>query len=139
MRRFIAAVLVVSFGQLACYNTYYIPRDELKKLQQSESHVATVKDVEGRKVVVKDTTRLFVRSKGGKRYQLTPFNFKLTERQLVASDRDYILDLAGLKKNAEVDIISTWKTTLWIGLGAAALAGLIVVTILSAKSKPQQK
>lgn len=134
MRRFIALVVLVAFGQIACYNTYYIPRAELKKLQQSESHVQTVKDLKGRSVVVKDTTRLFVRSRGGKRYQLTPFNFKLTERQLVASDRDYILDVQEIERNAEIDMISTWKTAVWIGLGAAALAGLIFVTVLSARS-----
>lgn len=135
MKRAVAVVVLVAFSVSGCYNTYYISRDELDKLQTSETGSATVRDREGREVTVKDDTRLFVRSKGGKRYPLTPFNFKKTESQIVASDRDYILDLASLREEAEVDHVSTWKTATLIGIGAAALAGLIVLTVLSAKSK----
>ncbi len=139
MKKAVACWVLVAFGTVGCYNTYLIPRTELETLQTSESGTATVRDVDGREITVKDDTRLYVRSKGGKRYPITPFNFRMTESQIVASDRDYILDLASLKDEAEVDHVSTWKTVTMISLGAAALAGLIVVTVLSAKSKAEQQ
>lgn len=139
MKRAVALGVLIAFGTVGCYSTYLIPRSELETLQTSETGTATVRDTDGREVAVKDDTHLYVRSKGGKRYPLTPFNFRMTESQIVASDRDYILDLASLKDEAEVDHVSTWKTVTLISLGAAALAGLIVVTVLSAKSKSSQQ
>jgi hypothetical protein len=138
MKRLVALVVVPSFLFAACYNSYDIPRSELLTLQGSESGMATVKDIKGREVQVKDDSRLYVRSKGGKRYPITPFNFKVTESQLVASDRDYILDLGSLRDEAEVDKVSVWKTSLLIGAGVAAVAGLIVVTVLTAGKKSLQ-
>jgi hypothetical protein len=132
MKRVVALLLVVSFLSAGCYNTYVISREELGKLQNSEAGLETVKDKDGDAIVVKDDTRLFVRSKGGKRYPITPFNFKMTESQLVASDRDYILDLNGIKDDAEVDHPSTFKTVALISLGVAVVAGLVVVTVLTA-------
>lgn len=126
MKRVVAAVLVVSTFGLGCYNTYTVPRSQLGNLQEvPEAGQATVKDTDGKDIVVKEDTRLFVRSQGGKRYPITPFNFKMTESQLVASDRDYILDVNSLKDNAEVDHMSTWKTALWIA-GGVALAGTLI-------------
>ena len=137
MKRVIAIAVVVSFTMAGCYSTYVIPRSELDKLQNSETNKEAVKDVDGNSVQVNDDTHLFVRSKGGKRYPITPFNFKMTESQLVASDRDYILDLNGLEDRAEVDHASTWKTVTLITLGAAVVAGLVAVTVLTAGKKSQ--
>lgn len=139
MKRVIAMIIVTSFMITSCYNSYKIPRKELETLQTSESGIAEVTDVKGNKVEIKDDTRLYVRSKGGKRYPITPFNFKITESQLVASDRDYILDLNSLREEAEVDKVSIWKTSLLIGAGVAAVAGLIVVTVLTAGKKSLQE
>ena len=135
MIRVTAVAVFVAFLATACYNTYTIPREELAKLQTSDAGKETVKDKKGENVLVKDDTHLFVRSRGGKRYPITPFNFKMTESQLVASDRDYILDLNGLRDDAEVDHVSGWKTGLLIGAGAAVVAGLIVAIVLTAGSK----
>ena len=89
MKRVVALTVAVAFFSLGCYNTYYIPRSELGTLQEApEAGNATVTDDKGQGVQVDDETRLFVRSKGGKRYPITPFNFKMTESQLVASDRE---------------------------------------------------
>ena len=104
MRRFVALALIFAFTSLGCYNTYYIDRGQLAELQVvPETGKATVTDSKSKAVQVDDDTKLFVRSEGGKRYQLTPFNFTMTESQLVASDRDYILDMTELKEMAEVD------------------------------------
>jgi len=126
MRKVVASLLVVSLLSLGCYNTYLIPRSELATLQEvPESGQATVSDAKGQQITVKDDTRLYVRSTGGKRYPITPFNFRLSESQLVASDRDYILDVNGLRETAEVDQLSKWKTGLWIA-GGVAVFGVIV-------------
>lgn len=126
MRKVVASMLVMSLLSLGCYNTYLVPRSELATLQEvPESGQATVRDTQGNEVVVKDDTRLFVRSTGGKRYPITPFNFRLSESQLVASDRDYILDVNGLREQAEVDQLSKWKTGLWIAGGVAVFATIV--------------
>ena len=135
MKRLIAVLLLVSFAPVACYNTYYISRDELKKLEHSDKPTVVVKDIQGKNVQVNENTRLFVRSVGGKRYRLTPFNFKITQHQLVASDRDYILQLQALKDKAEIDVPSWWKNGLLIGTGVLAIAGLIVAVVMTSGSK----
>lgn len=133
----IAALLVlVSFGSYACYNTYYVDMDELQTIQSAEKGtkiaLPTNKD---EKVVVAPATRLFVRDVNGKRYQITPYNFRIINQQLVASDRDYIFMMNQLKPKAEIELLSTWKTVGIVGLGAAAVAGLIVATIVTAGRK----
>ncbi|HHW97309.1 MAG: hypothetical protein ACOX51_02195 [Myxococcota bacterium] len=126
MRRFVALTLIFAFTSLGCYNTYYIDRGQLAELQVvPETGKATVTDSKSKAVQVDDDTKLFVRSEGGKRYQLTPFNFTMTESQLVASDRDYILDMTELKEMAEVDHMSRWKTGLLIGGGVAVFATIV--------------
>ena len=135
MRRFISIVVLIAFSQVACYNTYYITRDELKKLEHSENASKVVKDKEGKPIEVKETTRLFVRSLGGKKYRITPFNFKLTSHQLVASDRDYILDVRQLRPDAEIEVPNWWLNALWIGGGVVAIAGLITAFALTSGSK----
>lgn len=135
MKRIVSILLLISFFTFSCYNTYYIPRGELLKIQSSEEEVVVVTAIDNKPVQIKNDTRLFVRSAGGKRYQLTPFNFKITESQLVASDRDYLLALDGLKEYGEVDHVSTWKTALLIGGGAGVVAGLIIVVILTSGKK----
>jgi len=47
--------------------------------------------------VVERDTRLAVRSEGGRKYPVTPFNFSVTQTQLVASDRDTLLALDELR------------------------------------------
>lgn len=135
MKKLVGVVLLVIFAPVACYNTYYINRSELEKLERSDKTAVVVKDSKGRNIQVRETSRLFVRSKGGKRYQLTPFNFKLTKQQLVASDRDYILDVNGLKSGGEIDTPSIWKNALLISGGVGIVAGLILLVILTSGSK----
>ena len=135
MKRLISIALLVIFAPIACYNTYYISNDELKKLERSDKPMVVVKDHKGQELQVKETSKLYVRSVGGKRYQITPFNFKLTAQQLVASDRDYILDVKGLKPGGEIDTPSVWKNALLIGGGVAIVTGLILGVVFTAGSK----
>ncbi len=133
----IAALLVlVSFGSFACYNTYYVDMDDLQKIQSAEEGTKiAVPTHKEEKVVVEPGTRLFVRDVNGKAYQITPYNFRMINQQLVASDRDYIFMMNQLKPKAEVELLSTWKTVGLVGLGAAAVTGLILATVLTAGRK----
>lgn len=138
MKKLVALLVVLAFASFACYNTYRVDIETMKALQTAEagnSKVVETKD--GKNVEVNRSTRLFVRDVDGKRYMITPYNFKLTNSQLVASDRDYIFMLNQLKGTGEgeVDLLSTPKTVLLIAGGAAAVAGLIVVTVLTAGQK----
>ena len=141
MKRLVSVMLLIVFAPIACYNTYYISNDELKKLERADKTSAVVKDEKGRELQVQGTSKLFVQSLGGKRYQLTPFNFKLTSQQLVASDRDYILDVNGLKPDykgvqpgGQIDRPSIWKNALLIGGGVALVTGLILGVVFTSKS-----
>lgn len=127
MKRLVSLALVFSMLALGCYNTYRIPTSQLEALQAppEQGDSITVTDEKGQQVQVKDDSRLFVESDGGKRYPITPFNFKLTESQLVASDRDYILARDGLKDGGEIELVSTWKWALGI-TGGVVLAGALI-------------
>jgi len=133
----IATLLVlVSFGSAACYNTYYVNMDDLQKVQSADKGTGIALPAQKEeKVVVEPGTRLFVRDVEGKSYRITPYNFRIINQQLVASDRDYIFMMNQLKPKAEVELLSTWKTVGIIGLGAAAVAALIVTTIVTAGRK----
>jgi len=127
MKRLVSVALLISMFTLGCYNTYRIPTSELENLQRppETGSTATVTDNHGQQVEVTNDTRLFVESEGGKRYPITPFNFKLTESQLVASDRDYILARESLTDGGQVELVSTWKWALGI-TGGVVLAGAII-------------
>lgn len=123
------------FSLSACYNTYQIPKDDFVKLQRvEEGDGVLVKAQDGAQLEVTRQSSLFVKSETGRRYPITPFNFKVTSSQLVAPDRDYILMLDQLKAY-EVDVPSAGKTAALIGAGAAVAAGLIVILVLTSGEK----
>lgn len=132
-----AVVAAFAFGLpsvTACFNTYDVPREEFERLQASEDIPLTVKSKAGEAVLVDRDTNIYVRSVGGRRYPITPFNFKMTSSQLVASDRDTLLALGEIE-DYEVDHFSEVQTGLIIGVGVAAVTALIVVTALTAGEK----
>lgn len=116
-------------------------RDRLKEerdklLDRAESTAVVVKSVNDKDVSVTTNSKLFVRSQGGRRYQITPFNFSMASSQLVASDRDTLQPLADLK-SFEVDQLSNGKTIAVVSLGIAAAAGLIVAIVATAGAESQ--
>ena len=130
------ALVICCLTSLGCYNTYYVPKAEFELLQSTESAETTVvvKSDEEEGVEVNSDTRLFVRSTGGRRYPVTPFNFRVTKSQLVASDRDTLLALSDIE-TFEVDHISVAWTTSLIAVGAAALGGVIAAVIVTTKGE----
>lgn len=137
-RRFVAATMALIFAMAAtgCYNTYTFEREEFAKLQNPSTEEVVVQSVGGSSVAVDPQTAVYVRSVGGRRYQVTPFNFKLTESQLVASDRDTLLMVNELQAY-EVDHLSGWKTALLLTGAVAAVGGIIVGVIISAGSSTE--
>jgi hypothetical protein len=134
---FASLIVTMAFTASAltgCFNTYQVSQEEFARLQASEEIPLAVTAVSGSKVLVDKDTNLFVRSVGGRRYPVTPFNFKMTSSQLVASDRDTLLALGEIDK-FEVDLFSDTQTIILITAGVAAVAGLIVITAVTAGSK----
>lgn len=134
MLRSVAVALLVTFTTAGCYNTYYLKQDTFAGLQKADVRTVNVDDTNGESVQVSDDSKLFARSTGGRRYQITPFNFKMTKSQLVASDRDYILMLDEID-SYEVDKLSTWKTVGLISMGVAAVGGFIAAMAIKYGSK----
>lgn len=137
MRKLVALLLVLSFASFACYSTYSISMDQLRELQVADQNNKVVES-EGKSIEVTTDTRLFVRDTNGKKYPITPYNFKITSSQLVASDRDYIFMLDQITDKGEIELLSTFKTVGLIALGAGATVGLIIVTVATAGQKSFQ-
>jgi hypothetical protein len=136
MKQFLVVVSTLFlFGSIVgCYNTYRVTQVEFAKLQQApagNAQVQTVTDQAGTEVAVAESTGIYVRSRGGRRYPVTPFNFQMSQSQLVASDRDTLLRMDELV-SYEVDHLSTWKTALLVSGGVLALAGVITAVIVTA-------
>ncbi len=152
-----ALFLLLTMPAAGCYNTYAVASDEFRKLQSPAAvrldaklaenegefqkllerrgnDAVTVATVDSKQVAVTRDTRAFVRSQGGRRYPVTPFNFSMYSSQLVASDRDTLLPLSTLQ-SYEVDLLSTGKTAGIIVAGVALAAGFIVVIVASAGDK----
>ncbi len=157
----IVTLCATGLAMTGCYNTYQVPQDEFRRLQsvaalendgklqeqykdnpddltklmnRGENDAVVVQSVKNDKVAVGRDTRLYVASDGGRRYQLTPFNFSMYSSQLVASDRDTLLPLANIKAY-EVDLLSTGKTVTLIAAGVAVAGGFIYAISASAGSK----
>ena len=147
------SVLMIISTLGGCYNTYVVPSIEFRKLQSREAlsqdrtiqekisedegkvllsrganDPVAVKTLNGKQVAVTRDTRIFARSQGGRRYQVTPFSFSMYGSQLVASDRDTLTPLASLK-SYEVDLLSTGKTAGMIAAGVAVATGFIVYIV----------
>ncbi|OIP29366.1 MAG: hypothetical protein AUK47_27660 [Deltaproteobacteria bacterium CG2_30_63_29] len=123
MKRILAACTLLTFFNLACYSTYTISKDELKLLESGqESENVVVKDVEGEPVQISPETPLEVLTNDGTRYRVTPYNFLLSESQLVSPDYDLLLP-ADAVSAAEVRQISYGKTFGLVGTIVVAVGG----------------
>jgi len=133
----VALLTAISFSLVSltgCFNTYHVTPEEFAKLQVPEEVPASVATTDGGKVLVDRETNIYVRSVGGRRYPVTPFNFKMSSSQLVASDRDTLMPLNDVG-SYEVDLFNETNTIILISVGVLAVAGLIVVTAISAGTK----
>ncbi len=192
-KRLFALFAVASFSQVACYNTYFIDKPELKKLESeveqrevvvvygdcdSSASASADKSADGQKTAYKslkldgsrwaaaqgaktDTasdatgtgddmpparkgcTRVPVSTanpvkvvtKDGDTYRVTPFNFMMSDRQIVSPEYNLLLSLDDVK-GGEVRQFSTWKTVGTIlGVSAVAIGTFVGISVLAPKGK----
>lgn len=131
--RLIAALVSLTAVQTACYNRYTISTDELTNLDSS--HIArsvVVKDESGMDVTVSATTPIKVKTATSE-FSVSPFNFALTESQLVAPDYDLLLSREEVT-GAVVSEFASSKTWSIAGGGLLAAVGAFVLISVSARS-----
>ncbi|MGM0556308.1 MAG: hypothetical protein ACQEVA_08000 [Myxococcota bacterium] len=177
----VALLAIASLTQAACYNTYFIDKSELEKLESEveQKEVVTVQadctgasasngdqlegtvwaqaeeaapdetatdatateetEATGRagctSVPVSTANPVTVLTDGGTEYRVTPFNFMMSQSQLVSPEYDLLLSLNQVE-GAEVQQFSTWKTTATIvGVSAVAIGSFIAISVLAPDSE----
>ena len=170
LRNATALLALAMFTQTACYNTYFIEKDELRKLEASVDFeevvtvygdcASTAAPAEARRgqldgsmwaqadsadtaapatdatatsdepvnprpectpVNISTANTVKVLTADGDELRVTPFNFIMSQTQLVSPDYDLLLPLSQVE-GAEVREFSTWKTV-------ATAAGATLVTV----------
>ena len=187
-KRLVALLALASFSQVACYNTYFIDKGELGKLQSeveqkevvvvygdceggeaaaaaedqgnkgayksldldgstwaqaegeaaeqaSDATAAGTEEEAGRKgcarVPVSTANPVNVVTEGGETYRVTPFNFMMSDQQLVSPEYDLLLSLNNVK-GGEVREFSTWKTVgTIVGVSAVAIGTFVGISVLA--------
>ena len=187
--RWVAVVTMTAFANMGCYNTYFISKDELEKLEsgveikevvtvaadcktggsvaegsgteagpklakadessedeETATDAAPAKadgeksgDENGEKaakagcksVPVSTSNAINVVTNEGNKRRVTPFNFMMSEQQLVAPEYDLLLSLDNVK-GAKVREFSTWKTIGTIAaVSAVSIGSFIGISIAS--------
>lgn len=176
-RRIVALITLVSMigTQAACYNTYFIDKTELKKLEsaveprevvdvygdcqsgaqaglpadgllvaqaepaapaegaETATDAAAAKPDERRgctRVPVSTANAVMVKGKG-EDYRVTPFNFIMSETQLVSPEYNLLLPLDQVN-GAEVKQFSTGKTVATIvGVTVAAVGTFVLIALFA--------
>ena len=137
MTQVLALLVVASLTQFACYNTYTIDKSQLEKLESQVEQKEVVKvDSEGAEPIPVSTANpVTVVTNGGDEYRVTPFNFMMSETQLVSPEYDLLLSLKQVE-GARVRQFSTWKTTATIvGVSAVAIGTFVGISILAPDSE----
>jgi hypothetical protein len=187
-KRLIALLAIASFSQVACYNTYFIDKGELEKLEseveqkevvvvygdcadtatasnsegsegtayksleldgsmwaQAEGdEAATASDATGareteektgrpgcQRVPVSTANPVNVVTKNGETFRVTPFNFMMSEQQIVSPEYDLLLSLDQVE-GGEVRQFSTWKTVgTIVGVSAVAIGTFVGISVLA--------
>lgn len=159
LKRTFAAFVILSFLNVACFNSYMISTTELEKLQagfEAEEVEVMTEGCEASAVMDADTriaqadgtvpapaageceavsvslsNTISVHTNHGVNYRVTPFNFTLGQSQLVAPDYNLLLPRSELA-GAEVQEFSTGKTIGLIVGGVVAAAGsFLLISILA--------
>lgn len=195
-KRLIALMAMASFSQVACYNTYFIDKGELEKLESevdqrevvvvygdceggatasespetkgnayksvqldgtkwaqadgeeaaaagdataSDATATGKKEEAGRagcaRVPVSTANPVNVVTKDGETFRVTPFNFMMSDQQLVSPEYDLLLSLDRVE-GGEVRQFSTWKTVGTIlGVSAVAIGTFVGISVLAPEGK----
>jgi hypothetical protein len=180
----LALTVVIATVQMGCYNTYFISKPQLGKMQASVEQKASVKVIidgcdeaatkpeaqrvapaailaQGEGETATDATAapeapvddaidpetgcatvrlstaspLRVITTDGVYHRVTPFNFAMTDSQLVSPDYDLLLPIDAVD-GAEVQTFSGWKTGLLIGGSvAAAVTTFVVISVTAGEER----
>lgn len=156
-KRLLAILAAAAFVSTGCFSAHRLSLTELEKLQSGneaeEVWVATdgcadgqalsaEGPVDGRDpatgcevVEVGPTNSVSVYTRGDSSFSVTPFNFTLSETQLVSPDYDLLVSRDALDY-AEVETFSTGKTVAVIaGLTAVAVGTFLVISLTAGESR----
>jgi hypothetical protein len=159
--RVVAAVALLGFVNTACFNTYRISTSELELLQSGneaesvsvcvaaaevdegpvrvaqdgDSDVAMVSSRGCETVEVSLTNAVEVITSDGGTYRVTPFNFTMSETQLVSPDYNLLL-VRDQIDGAEVQVFSTGKTIgLVVGIAAIGVGSFLALSLLAGEDR----
>lgn len=135
LTRLVAGIVIVAFANLACYNSFRISTDELERLSSRYiDESATVQGTRGgqtQEVEVRATSPITLRTEGGERHSITPFNFSMTDNQFIAPDYDLLLQRDSIA-HADVAEFAPLKTGLLIsGIVIAAVGSFVAISVLA--------
>lgn len=206
-KRLIALFALVCLSQVACYNTYFIDKTELEKLEseveqkevvtvygdcadsqtasseaedeQRNAHIYQSNGLDGTlwaqaddgddtatdataagdeesaaaaeddgadgegesgragcsEVPVSTANPVTVRTQNGETYRVTPFNFMMSEEQLVSPEYDLLLSLDEVE-GGQVREFSKWKTAgLAAGVTGLTIGSLVAISILAPEAE----
>ena len=122
--------LMMAF-QIGCYNTYTVSMDELKTIQESDG--ATFKSIklsDESEVTVTENSRIGVVDVDGAYYPISPFNFTISDLQLVAPDEDLLLSRKQID-HANIKLIDPTMTSVLVGGTVVALIASVLVVVLT--------
>ena len=117
--------------QVGCYNTYTVSMDEMKNIQESDG--ATFKSIklsDDSEVTVTENSRIGVVDVDGGYHPISPFNFTISDLQLVAPDEDLLLSRKQID-HANIKLIDPTMTTVLVGGTVTALIAAVLVVVLT--------
>ncbi len=127
----IGTVLIVSSG---CYSRHTITTDELEKLESGQIAERVEVEADDGVVTVRATTPIQVLTADGG-HNISPFNFSLSDTQLVAPDYDLLLPRDAVE-GARVSEFAKGKTIgLIVGAVLIAGGGFAAVSILAGSDR----
>jgi len=122
---------LMTLFQVGCYNTYTVSMDELKTIQESDG--ATFKTItigEEKEVTVTENSRIGIVDMEGDYYPISPFNFTISDLQLVAPDEDLLLSRKQID-HANIKLIDPTMTSVLVGGTVVALVAAVLVVVLT--------
>lgn len=129
--RFAALLALVAFAQLACYKSYTISTEELERLQSGFIAESVEMQTDAGAVEVRATTPVTLLTADGENPRVSPFNFTMNDRNLIAPDYDLLIqrqDITG----AEVQEFSRGRTIgVIVGSVLAAGAAFALVSVFA--------
>ena len=126
-----ALICIISMLQVGCYNTYRIELNELKSIQESDgASFKKIKTAKGQEITITENSRVGVIDQNKKYHAISPFNFTLSDLQLVAPDDDLLLARPQIK-SANIKQINPTRTTILILSTLAIIGGGVVFAIVN--------